>query len=164
MALFKVNSEITDDYMTPKYAWEQIAHLIQNRGVLWEPFYGDGTSGDHLRELGLEVIHENEDFFENDRGDIIVTNPPFSQAKKVLERLKELGKPFVIILPSSKINTQYFRSQFQNEIQLIIPPKRIQFIRFKNGVSAPTKSGAANFDCFYYCWKMNFERDLNWID
>ena len=41
-----------DDYMTPKSAWESVAHLIPRDKVIYEAFYGDGTSGRHLRELG----------------------------------------------------------------------------------------------------------------
>ena len=101
-----------DDYMTPTYAWDNIKHLIPPDKVIWEPFYGDGTSGDYLRELGFEVIHQDIDFFENDLGDIIVSNPPFSQSKAVMNRLKELDKPFVVIMPSPKLCTSYFRENF----------------------------------------------------
>ena len=48
-----------DNYMTPKSAWEQIKHLIPNNKVIWEPFYGDGKSGEYLKELGFNVIHED---------------------------------------------------------------------------------------------------------
>jgi len=34
-----------DDYMTPKYAWENIKHFIPKDKVIWEAFWGDGTSG-----------------------------------------------------------------------------------------------------------------------
>ena len=153
-----------DDYMTPKYAWEHIQHLIQKDKVIWEPFYGDGTSGTHLRELGFEVIHEPIDFFENNLGDIIVSNPPFSQSKQVMSQLKKIDKPFIMILPSSKINTSYVRENYKNtELQIIIPPKRIQFIKFKDGKQVETKN-ACNFDCFYYCYKMNFPRDIIWLE
>ena len=33
-------------------AWESVAHLIPRDKVIYEAFYGDGTSGRHLRELG----------------------------------------------------------------------------------------------------------------
>ncbi len=151
-----------DDYMTPKSAWENIQNYIPKDKVIWEPFYGDGESGEYLRQLGFEVIHEQEDFFENNRGDIIVSNPPFSQSKEILNRLKMLDKTFILILPSSKINTQYFRENFKNsdsQLQIIIPRKRIQFI--KNGDELQNK---CNFDCFYYCYKMNLERDIIWLE
>jgi hypothetical protein len=150
-----------DDYMTPKYAWENIQHLIPSDKVIWEPFYGDGKSGEYLQELGFQVIHEPIDFFENDLGEIIVSNPPFSQCKEIMKRLVELDKPFIIILPSSKINTSYCREFFKNNsLQIIIPIKRIQFKKLVNGVDESKNS--CNFDCFYYCWKMNFEKDITW--
>ena len=95
MTTFKIN----DDYMTPFEAWEDIAHLIPRR-VIWEPFFGDGASGDHLRLLGFEVIHEDVDFFHHNLGDIIVTNPPFSIMKTIIPRLNQLDKPFILILPA----------------------------------------------------------------
>ena len=61
-----------DDYMTPNYAWDNIKHLIPKDKIIWEAFYGDGCSGEHLKSLGFQVIHEQIDFFENDLGDVIV--------------------------------------------------------------------------------------------
>ena len=147
-----------DDYMTPKYAWENIQQYIPKDKIIWEAFYGDGKSGQDLSDLGFNVIHEQIDFFDNNKGDIIVSNPPFSLAKEIMPRLKELDKPFILIMPSSKINTQYFKP-FKNKIQIIIPRKRIQFI--KNGNELQNK---CNFDCFYYCYKMNLERDIIWLE
>ena len=79
--------------------------------------------------MGLNVIHEEIDFFENDKGDIIVSNPPFSKKKEVFTRLKELNKPFIMICPSSMLNTQYIRKLFsktEDKLQIIIPKKRIR--------------------------------------
>ena len=149
-----------DDYMTPKYAWENIQHLIPKDKVIWEAFYGDGQSGSHLQDLGFNVIHEEIDFFEHNKGDIVVSNPPFTKSKEIMIRLKQLDKPFILILPSSKINTSYIRENYKNsDLQIIIPRKRIQFI--KNGNELQNK---CNFDCFYYCYKMNLERDIIWLE
>ncbi len=154
-----------DDYMTPKYVWENIAHLIPKDKIIWEAFYGDGESGKHLTELGFETIHEPIDFFENNLGDIIISNPPFSKSKAVMERLKELDKPFILILPVSKINTQYVRQHYKNsELQIIIPRKRIQFVKLVNGKVPENWKDACSFDCFYYCYKMNFAKDIMWLD
>lgn len=152
-----------DDYMTPKSAWENIKQFIPQDKIIWEAFYGDGTSGTILKDMGFNTIHEEIDFFENDKGEIVVSNPPFTKIPEVLARLKELEKPFILIMPSSKINTQYFRKLFKNEIQIIIPTKRIQFIKLVNGVIDTSKK-SANFDCFYYCYKMNLERDIIWLE
>jgi len=147
-----------DDYMTPKYAWDNIQEYIPKDKVIWEAFMGDGKSGEYLEELGFNVIHNDNDFFESNEGDIIVSNPPFSKSKEIMPRLKELDKPFILILPSSKINTQYFRL-FKNQLQIIIPRKRIQFI--KNGNELKNQ---CNFDCFYYCYKMNLPTSIVWLE
>ena len=152
-----------DDYMTPKSAWENIKKFIPKDKVIWEAFYGDGKSGEYLTELGFNVIHEPIDFFENDKGDIIVSNPPFSKSKEVINRLKELDKPFIIILPCSKICTQYFRFM-KNEIQIIIPLNRIHFEKQINGEIPKDWKNACYFDCFYYCYKMNLQRDIIWLE
>ena len=77
-----------DDYMTPFSAWEDVSPYIPRHLTLWEAFYGDGTSGAHLAELGFDVIHEDVDFFEHDLGECVVTNPPFSELPRVLARLR----------------------------------------------------------------------------
>ena len=151
-----------DDYMTKKSTWEEIKQYIPQDKEIWEAFYGDGTSGSHLQELGFNVIHRPVDFFENDLGEIIVSNPPFSLVKKIMPRLLELDKPFILIMPSSKMNTQYFRPWRNKGIQIIIPKKRIQFVKKNSDNDAKTEN--CNFDCFYYCYKMNLPKDILWIE
>ena len=165
MATFQHKSFIKhDDYMTPKYAWENIEQYIPKDKLLWEAFMGDGKSGQYLEELGYNVIHNDNDFFESNEGDILVSNPPFSKCKEIMYRLKELEKPFILILPSSKINTQYFRETFKNKIQIIIPRNRIHFDKQINGETPKNWKNACNFDCFYYCYKMNLPRDIMWLE
>ena len=153
-----------DDYMTPKYAWENIKQYIPNDRVIWEAFYGDGNSATYLRELGFDVIHEPVDFYDNDLGDIIISNCPFSQSKSVMARLRELDKPFILILPSSKINTSYMREYKNSGLQIIIPRKRIHFVKNIEGVVPENYKSCCNFDCFYYCYKMNLPRDIVWLE
>lgn len=150
-----------DDYMTPKYAWENIKQFIPRDKVIWEAFYGDGKSGTYLKELGFKTIHKPIDFFKKDKGEIIVSNPPFSKSKAVMKRLKVLDKPFILILPVSKITTQYFKP-WRDKIQIIIPKKRIHFDKQVDGKSVFERS-SCNFDCFYYCYKMNLPNDIVWI-
>lgn len=158
---------VHDDYMTPKSAWENIKDFIPKNKKIWEAFYGDGNSGNYLQELGFDVIHEPVDFFENNLGDIIVSNPAFSIKKQVFQRLKKLDKPFIIICPSSTINTQYMRELFSDSeypIQIIIPRKRIQFIKLVDGKIPENYKSVCNFDCFYFCYKMDLPRDIIWLN
>ena len=152
-----------DDNMTPHYVWDWIKQYIPNDKVLWEAFIGDGKSGDYLTQLGFNAIHEEIDFFENDKGDVIVSNPPFSKKKEVFKRLKELDKPFIIICPSSMLNTQYVRNLFKDDLQIIIPNKRINFLRLVDGVVPDNWGDRCYFDCFYYCYKMNLPKDILWL-
>jgi hypothetical protein len=156
--------ELHDDYMTPKIAWECIKDYIPQNKVIWEAFFGDGKSGEYLRELGFDVIHEKIDFFKNNKGDIIVSNPPFSLVKDIMPRLKELDKPFILLMPSSKINTQYMRENFKNKgLKIIIPRKRIQFVKIVNGAKIESKN-SGNFDCFYYCYKIDLPDSIVWLE
>jgi hypothetical protein len=152
--------------MTPRYAWENIKAIIPKDSVIWEPFYGDGKSGVYLRELGFTVIHNpNEDFFTHNHGDVIVSNPPFSKSKEVMRRLKELDKPFIIILPVGKLGTQYMRELFKDDdaLQIIIPKSRIHFEKQIDGKVPENWKNACCFDCFYYCWKIGLENGIMWL-
>ena len=110
-----------DDYMTPFSAWEDVSPYIPRQLTLWEAFYGDGTSGAHLAELGFDVIHEDVDFFEHDLGECVVTNPPFSELPRVLARLRELGKPRP--KSASRNRTFLFTSLTGRHLRIIIRSK-----------------------------------------
>jgi len=154
-----------DDYMTPKYAWENIKQYIPKDKKIWEAFYGDGESGKYLTELGFDVIHEPVDFFENNLGEVIVSNIPFSKSKEIMKRLAELDKPFILLMPSSKINTSYMRNNFSNKgLQIIIPRKRIHFTKIVDGKPVENMKNACNFDCFYYCYKIGLPEDIIWLE
>jgi hypothetical protein len=137
-----------DEYMTPKSAWESVAHLIPKDKIVYEAFYGDGTSGKHLRELGFNVIHEPIDFFQNTNlGDIVVSNPPFTMKKEVLETLLNVDKPFILLMPLATLSREYFRRLFiDKEFMLALPQKRIQFIKQGH----PTSK--CNFECAFFCY------------
>ena len=73
MAGFHSNTFLKhDDYMTPKDAFEDIQQYIPKDKVIWEAFYGDGKSGKYLQDLGFNVIHDQDDFFVSNKGDIVV--------------------------------------------------------------------------------------------
>jgi hypothetical protein len=148
-----------DDYMTPKYAWENIQDYIPKDKVIWEAFMGDGKSGKYLEELGFQVIHDKDDFFENNKGEIVISNPPFTKKKEILIKLKKDDKPFILLMPQNTINNNYIREIFKDELQIIVPRKRIQFI--KNGNETQNR---CNFDCFYYCYKMNLNKDIIFLN
>ena len=167
MALFtRKTFKEHDHYMTPWTAWNDIKEYIPKGKKLYAPFYGDGSLLKNFKKIGFEVLHEKKDFFKvasKIKYDVIIDNPPFTIKKEVFTKLKELDKPFIILCPSSTINTQYMRGLFKDKLQIIIPKKRIQFIKTDDkGVKIPTKTGA-NFDCFYYCYKMKLKHSITWL-
>ena len=157
-----------DDYMTPFDAWKSIKDYIPKNSKIWSPFYGDGKQKEYFKQLGFNIIHKKKDFFnfEPKNYSIIIDNPPFSLKKEVFKRLKELDKPFIIICPSSMINTKYIRDLFSSskEIQIMIPKKRINFLKKINGEIPKGWGNRCNFECFYYCYKMNLDNDIIWLD
>jgi hypothetical protein len=150
----------SDNYITNKQDWEKIIQYIPTDKQIWSPFYCDGKQKEYFAELGFDIIHEDENFFENNKGEIIIDNPPFSKKKEVLKRLKELDKPFIIICPSMMIGYKYFQDYFANQIQIIIPKKRIGFRHLDK---KDDKGYTPPFGSFYYCYKMNLSKDLNFI-
>ena len=152
-----------DDYMTRKETWEQIKDYLPQDKVIWESFYGNGKSGEYLQELGFEVIHRDVDFFTHDLGDIIVSNPPYTIKKEVFTRLKQLGKPFVMLVPSTTVQTKYFKELFADEhIQLIIPWKKNHFDKLVNGEIQKGKDNCS-FYTLYITWKLNLDKDVIFI-
>jgi len=157
MATFSNNTFIKDDdYETPKHIFEQIAPFIPKDKIIWEAFYCNGKAGTYLQDLGFNVIHKPVDFFENNLGDIIVSNPPFSLVKHIMPRLFELDKPFMLIMPISNLSCKYM-DIFKDNLQIIRLSGRTNFL--KNGKL--TKN--VNFVCCWICYKMNLEKDILWI-
>lgn len=148
----------SDNYMTNKNDWERIKEYIPTDKQIWSPFYGDGKQKEYFAEMGFDIIHQDEDFFESNHGDIIIDNPPFSKKKEILIRLKELNKPFILICPSMMLSYKYFQELFSEDIQVIIPNKRISFKHIDS-----QKSYSPPFASFYFCWKMNLPKDLMFI-
>lgn len=153
-----------DEYYTPPEHWIAVREFLPSSNlVVWEAFCGDGRSGNTLADLGCTVIQGREvDFFNDENGvldkyDVIVSNIPFSNKKEILERLKKLDKPFLIIMPGSTMFTKYLRELFGNEMQIIIPRSRMHFV--KNDVLMTRTS----FDCCYFAYKMNYSKDVIWL-
>ncbi len=159
------NPKQHDDYMTPDYAWDDMIKYIPKDKIIWEPFYGDGESGKYLSSLGFSVIHKNEDFFKNNKGDVVVSNPPFHNKKQIIQRLIEIDKPFILLLPVSTLCYQYSKIMKDN-IQILIPPKRIKFKKFNKETREIEKDWekyTSTFDCLWFCYKMNLDQDIIYL-
>tara|TARA_R110000851_G_scaffold101546_1_gene217691 strand:+ start:49 stop:534 length:486 start_codon:yes stop_codon:yes gene_type:complete len=153
----------SDNYITYKKDWEDILSIcnISKDKHLWAPFYCNGEQKEIFNELGYsKIIHEDKDFFTyTPEYDILVDNPPFGKIKDILKKLKELDKPFVLICPNHTFNYRFVQRPFGKHLQLIIPDKRVKF----KHLTRDYKSGSLPFDCYYFCYKMNLEKDINFL-
>lgn len=151
-----------DEFETPLEVWKMVDEFINKDVLVWDPFYSNGQSGEHMKSLGWNVRHEDDDFFNCDYGDIIVSNPPFSILENVFNRLRTLNKPFILTIPPSKIFNVYFRRIFEDvmsSIQLIIPIGRSKFIRLESDGTEKIQE----FDVLFLCYRMNIAKDLTLI-
>ena len=149
----------SDNYITNKNEWERIKEYIPTNKKIWAPFYCDGKQKEYFKDMGFDIIHEDEDFFNNNKGDIIIDNPPFSKKREIFSRLKELGKPFILVCPSMLLSYKYFQELFKEEIQILVPFKRINF----KHLNSNKKNYSPPFASFFYCYKMNLDKDLIFI-
>ena len=98
-----------DEYYNLRSDAEVIAdNLIRLPLKVWCPF-NDSKSVwvDVLRNRGFDVVTTDTDFFETDIPDgvqCIISNPPFSKKKAIMERIKQLNVRFALILPFLWLN------------------------------------------------------------
>lgn len=151
---------LADNYTTNKNGWEIIKQYIPNDKQIWAPFYCDGKQKEYFKEMGYDIIHNDEDFFQNNKGDIIIDNLPFSKFKDICIRLKELDKPFIIIGFSKVLLLKWFQKLFKDELQVIIPFTRITFTQ----LDSDKQNYTPPFGTYYFCYKMNLEKDLIFLD
>ena len=154
-----MNKDVVE-YYTPDWVWSKLKQFIPNDKVIWEPFRKDTVescrSADCLRELGYNVVNPLCDFFENDYGDIVVSNPCFKDKRKVVEKLFQMNKPFMLLLPAFIISTKYFVKWFKNikDTQLIVMSDRIDYIR------EDKKRSRCAFHTMVMCWKLNLKERI----
>jgi hypothetical protein len=134
--------------------WDLILKHISKEKIIYEPFYMNGRSGDYIKSQGYDCIHEDTDFFTNDYTyDVVVSNPPFSKRKEIFEKLKEVNKPFALIVPLQTLVNTYFKTLF-TKVQIIIPKTRIGFIQ--NDVW----TNRADFDSIFLTHGLNLPQDI----
>lgn len=154
-----------DELYTPVEAIQMILPFIPNKvRTIWEPTaIKESKIVKVLKENGYNVItshiEDGKDFFEYEpvEYDMIITNPPYSLKDKFLQKSFELNKPFMMLLPLTTLEGVKRGQMFnKNKIQLIIPNKRFNF--------KPEKNSGAWFQTSWFCFKCDFDEDLNFIN
>tara|TARA_R110000851_G_scaffold97349_2_gene211004 strand:- start:498 stop:977 length:480 start_codon:yes stop_codon:yes gene_type:complete len=156
-----LNDKDSDNYITNKEEWQRIKQYIPTDKKIWAPFYCDGMQKEYFKDMGFDIIHDNKDFFDYTPDyDIIIDNPPFSKKKDILTRIKQLDKPFILIIPSVMLCYKYFQQYFKDHLQIIISLNRIKF----RHINSTNKNYTPPYASFYFCYKMNLPKDLIFIE
>ena len=150
------NDNKSDNFNTDKEGWEDIKKYIPKDKIIWSPFYSDGKQKEYFTEMGLNILHEDKDFFAYTPDyDVLIDNPPFSKLREILAKLKDLDKPFILLMPSSKFNAKWFQRDFGDHLQMLIPKKKISFTNLD-----PDIKFSFNWGTYFYCYRMGMKKDL----
>lgn len=144
-----------DECYTPPEPVKIVQKYIKPGEVVWCPF--DKADSNFVRVLSRthEVIHTHigygQDFYkyEPDRHyDVIVSNSPFTNKRKIFERALSLNKPFALLMTNTWLNDSAPKKLFGDgkDLQLLMFDKRIKFS--VNGVV----DNKITFSSSFYCW------------
>lgn len=145
-----------DECYTPKYAVLPIVKYLPKDKIIWCPFdKEDSEFVITLSEQGYKVIKshidEGKDFYtyEPKEWDIIVSNPPFTNKRKIFERALSFNKPFALIMSNTWFNDSAPKQLFmKKDLQLLMFDKRIKFLN--NGIV----NNKITFSSSYYCYDL----------
>ena len=143
-----------DEYFTLEKDAETIAQHIIRPLKVWLPFNDRGKAFDNiLPKHGHKVICTDTDFFKTDPPsgcNAVISNPPFSRKKEVIERLNDFGIKYAIIIPFLWLNDGV---PFDYCTQVMFFRKRMAFIDDKGSISRPRSNcvvisnGILTHDC-----------------
>lgn len=163
-----------DHVATPRYVVEEIYDLInvEQYKQIWFPFNNyDSEFKLKAEELKLEYTATHlfddlgNDFYFTlppEGCDLMISNPPFSDQNKIIERsfrLVELGliKSFALLLPLATLETEprgKMYNHYRDDLSIIIFKKRIKF-----------KGHATSFNrgCCWICYNIEGLPPFSWI-
>ncbi len=153
-----------DELYTPSYAIPPLDPYISPGLTIWEcTDFGGSEITKHFRNRGNKVItshlNTNQSFFEYEPSDIysvIVSNPPYSLKNEFLKRVFELQKAFAFLLPIATLETATRQKLFkENEIQLLIPDIRINYMKDKDQIY---------FGTCWFTYGLNLPKQLNFCE
>lgn len=141
-----------DECFTPPYGIIPILEFLDKETVVWCPF--DTEDSHFVKEMtsnGNKVIYSHisngQDFFNyepEEPWDIIISNPPFTNKRKIFERALSFNKPFALLMSLTWLNDSAPKQLFfEKDLQLLMFDKRIKFIGQGNKIT---------FSSAYYCW------------
>ena len=144
-----------DECYTPNNAVLPILKYIPKEAVIWCPF--DTEESEFVKEISktnkviFSHINNGQDFYNyepKEKWDIIISNPPFTNKRKIFERALSFNKPFALIMSNTWLNDSAPKQLFKNkDLQLLMFDKRIKFLN--KGVV----NDKITFSSSYYCFE-----------
>lgn len=177
MANFKDSPHfaVHDDYYTTEETWRLIEHIIPKNKVIWEACMLNAVNSKSPQILenvtGNRIVFSTDlDILSGEIGeeyDMIVTNIPFETEikKKILAKLVEIDKPFILIMNSCNMFSKYMRTIFKENIkhlQIITPSTKIHYSKLlENGEMEYKKN--TSFYSVFVAYKMNLTTEQLWV-
>ena len=139
-----------DECYTPDYAVKPIIKYIKPNTVVWCPF--DTVESEFVKQISktnkviFSHIKTGQDFYTyepKEKWDIIVSNPPFTNKRKIFERALSFNKPFALIMSNTWLNDSAPKQLFrEKDLQLLMFDKRIKY----------NENNKITFSSSYFCW------------
>ena len=141
-----------DECLTPDYAVIPILKYLDKDKIIWCPFdKEDSKFVILLKSCGFSVVNSHiekgKDFYdyEPDEWDVIVSNPPFTNKRKIFERCLKFNKPFALIMSNTWLNDSAPKQLFKDkDLQLLMFDKRIEY----------NKNKKITFSSSYFCYNL----------
>lgn len=146
-----------DECYTPQYGVLPILKYIPKGAVVWCPF--DDRNSEFVRlieQKGNKVVFSHikygQDFYTyepSEHWDCIVSNPPFTNKRKIFERALSFNKPFALMFSLTWLNDAAPKEIFidsNKQMQMLLFDKRIKFMN--NGIV----QNKITFSTGYLCW------------
>lgn len=138
-----------DECYTPAYGVVPILKYIPSSATVWCPFDTTESQFVQLIQLQNPVVFSHkdagQDFFtyEPPHWDVMVSNPPFTNKRKIFERALSFNKPFALIMSNTWLNDAAPKQLFTDkDLQLLMFNERMKF----------SGEDKITFSSSYYCW------------
>lgn len=145
-----------DECYTPRYVVKELLPYLPKDKVIWCPF--DTEESEFVKVLseeGFEVVNSHlsygQDYYtyEPNYWDIIVSNPPFTNKRKIFERALSFNKPFALMMSNTWLNDSAPKVLFkEKDLQLLMFRNRIKFLN--NGII----NNKITFSSSFFCWNL----------
>ena len=145
-----------DECYTPRYGVLPIIKYLPKDKIIWCPFDKEESEFVKvLKEEGYDVVYSHIDYrqdfysYEPEKWDIIVSNPPYTNKRKIFEKALSFNKPFALLMSNTWLNDVAPKQLFkEKQLQLLMFDKRIVYCN--NGIS----NNKITFSSSYYCYNI----------